>query len=64
MNNAKVVEREAARQFMSVADAAKLLSVSEVRVRRLLGQKKLKRFKVGSRTLLDRADVLGFAREG
>jgi response regulator of citrate/malate metabolism len=45
VNNAKAVEKES-RQFVTVAEAAKMLTLSEVSIRRYLGQKKLKCFKV------------------
>jgi excisionase family DNA binding protein len=76
MNNAKAVEQESRqsrsipmnnpkveREFVSVLEAARMLCVSEVTVRRFLGQKKLRRYKVGARTLLDRAAVMGLVRE-
>ena len=50
-------------EFVSVAEAAELLRVSVVSIRRYLGQKKLKRFKVGARTLLQRNDVMALVRE-
>jgi excisionase family DNA binding protein len=49
--------------FISVKAAAELLSVSQVSIRRYLGQGQLKRFKFGSRTLLRRDDVMGLVRE-
>jgi excisionase family DNA binding protein len=49
-------------QFLSVTEAADLLRVSVVSIRRYLGQGKLKRFKVGSRTLVRQADVLALVR--
>ena len=49
--------------FISVKAAAELLSVSQVSIRRYLGQGQLKRFKCGSRTLLLRDDVMGLVRE-
>ena len=50
-------------QFVSVQEAAELLRVSVVSIRRYLGQGKLKRFKVGSRTLLRHSDVMALVRE-
>lgn len=61
----KTVKKSAAssgtqgQQFLSVQEAAELLRISPVSIRRYLGQKKLKRYKVGARTLLKAADVLG-----
>jgi excisionase family DNA binding protein len=49
--------------FISVKAAAELLSVSQVSIRRYLGQGQLKRFKFGSRTLVRRDDVMGLVRE-
>lgn len=46
-------------QFVSVPEAAALLRISPVSIRRYLGQGKLKRYKVGARTLLKTSDVLG-----
>jgi excisionase family DNA binding protein len=51
-------------QFVSVAEAAELIRISKVSIRRYLGQGKLKKFKVGSRTLIRREDVLALVREG
>jgi excisionase family DNA binding protein len=50
-------------QFVSVAEAADLLRISKVSIRRYLGMGKLKKFKVGSRTLIRREDVLALVRE-
>ena len=50
-------------QFVSVERAAELLSVSKVTIRRYLGLGKLRKFKVGSRTLLRHDDVMGLIRE-
>jgi len=50
-------------EFLTVRESAALLKLSEVSIRRYLTQKKLRRFKVGSRTLLMRGDVLGLVRE-
>jgi excisionase family DNA binding protein len=62
MTATKTGEKQA-REFLSVTEAAQLLSISEVSIRRYLTQKKLRRFKVGSRTLLDRAAVLALVHE-
>jgi excisionase family DNA binding protein len=51
------------REYISVSEAAELVRVSEVSIRRFLGQKKLKRYKFGARTLLDRAAVMNLVRE-
>lgn len=50
-------------RFLSVQEAAELLRISQVSIRRYLGQGKLKRFKVGARTLLLHDEVLGLIRE-
>jgi len=54
----------AAGQYLTVREAARLLKLSEISVRRFLGQKRLRRFKVGSRTLLLHSEVMGLIREG
>lgn len=50
--------------FLSVSEAAQLLTISRVSIRRYLGMGKLKKYKVGARTLLRRDDVLALVREG
>jgi len=50
-------------EYISVREAAQLLRLSEISIRRFLTQKKLRRFKAQSRTLLRRAEVLGMVRE-
>lgn len=50
-------------EFLSVSQAASILQISEVSIRRYLTLKRLRRFKVGSRTLLKREDVLSLVRE-
>ena len=50
--------------FLSVLQAAELLTVSKVSIRRYLGLGKLKKYKVGARTLIRRDDVLSLVREG
>lgn len=50
-------------QFLSVQEAADLLRVSVVSIRRYLGQGKLKRYKVGARTLVRHSDVMALVRE-
>jgi excisionase family DNA binding protein len=49
--------------FLSVSQAAELLTVSKVFIRRYLSLRKLKRYKVGARTLVSRTDVLNLVRE-
>jgi len=48
---------------LTVREGAALLKLSEASIRRYLTLKKLRRFKVGSRTLLKRGDVLGLVHE-
>jgi len=50
-------------QFVSVPEAAELLRISPVSIRRYLRLKKLRRFKVGARTLLSHDEVLGLIHE-
>lgn len=53
----------AANQYVTVREAARLLKLSEISIRRFLSQKRLRRFKVGSRTLLLHSEVVGLIRE-
>ena len=50
-------------EFVTIKEASELLRVSQVSIRRYLGQKKMRRFKVGARTVLLLSDVLGLVRE-
>ena len=51
-------------QYISVKQAARVLNISEIGVlRRFLTQKRLRRFKVGSRTILLQSEVLSLIRE-
>jgi excisionase family DNA binding protein len=54
---------ELRQQFVSVQEAAEMLRISQVSIRRYLGQGKLKRFEVGARTLLRHDEVMGLIRE-
>jgi excisionase family DNA binding protein len=63
MNAKKAVEKKGL-EYVTVSEAAELVRVSEVTIRRYLGLKRLKRHKFGTRTLLNRADVLGLVHEG
>jgi excisionase family DNA binding protein len=56
-------ERNPAGEFVTCKEAATLLKLSEISIRRLLTQKKLRRFKVGSRTLMRQDEVLGLVRQ-
>lgn len=54
--------------FITVQEAADMLRLSQISIRRFLTQKKLTRFKVGrskktGRTLLKRSEVLSLVRE-
>jgi excisionase family DNA binding protein len=50
-------------QYITCKQAAELLKISEISVRRFLTQKKLRRFKCGSRTLVRLSEVLGLIHE-
>lgn len=49
--------------YITCKEAAALLRLTEISIRRLLTQKKLKRYKVGARTLILRSQALGLIRE-
>ena len=51
------------RKFISIVEAANLVSVSEGMIRRFLEKKKLTRYKLNSRTLVSASEVLGLVRE-
>jgi len=50
-------------QFVSVREGAALSKVAEITLRRWLTQKKLRRYKIGSRTLIKTSDLMGLIRE-
>jgi excisionase family DNA binding protein len=50
-------------RFMTCKEAAALLKLSEVSIRRFLTQGKLRRLKCGSRTLLDAAEVFALVED-
>ncbi len=54
---------QAGQAFISVKAAAELLSISQVSIRRYLGQGRLKRYKIGSRTVLSYDNVMTLVRE-
>jgi excisionase family DNA binding protein len=49
--------------FVTVQEAAAFLHLSQVSIYRWIAQGKIKKFKVGSRTLLKKNDVLGLICE-
>ena len=49
--------------FITCKEAASLLKLSEISIRRLLTQKKLKRYKVGARTLIRTSEALALIHE-
>jgi excisionase family DNA binding protein len=49
--------------FITVKEAAALLKLSEISIRRFLTQKKLRRFKVGARTLIRQTEAMSLIRE-
>jgi hypothetical protein len=53
----------AAEKLVTVPAGADLLSVSQVTIRRYLTQKKLRRFKVGGRTLVKVGDLMNLVKE-
>jgi excisionase family DNA binding protein len=50
-------------QYITCKTAAEMLKMSEITIRRMLTQKRLRRYKVGSRTLLRLAEVLALVHE-
>jgi excisionase family DNA binding protein len=50
-------------EFLTVREAAAILKLSEISIRRFLTLRKLKRYKVGSRTLLNAVEVRALVRE-
>jgi len=63
MENTRQNAAATAEEFLTVRESAALLKLSEASIRRYLTIKRLRRFKVGSRTLLKRGDVLGLVHE-
>ena len=61
MNNQKAAGNSTA-LYITVAEAADFLRLSEISIRRYLTKKILKRYKVGARTLLRRDEVLGLIK--
>jgi len=50
-------------KYINVKEAAALLRLSEISIRRLLWKKKLTRYKAGGRTLLRQSQVMGLIHE-
>jgi hypothetical protein len=50
-------------QFCTCKEAAQILKMSEISIRRFLTQKRLTRLKCGARTLLRLSEVLSMVRE-
>jgi len=50
-------------EFVTCKEAASMVKLSEVSIRRFLTKGKLRRYKVGSRTLIRLSEVLGLIRE-
>lgn len=50
-------------RFLHVNEAMEISRLSEVTIRRYLGNGKLRRYKAGRRTLIKLSDVLGLIRE-
>jgi len=50
-------------EFLTTREAAAILKLSEISIRRFLTLRKLKRYKVGSRTLLNAVEVRALVRE-
>jgi excisionase family DNA binding protein len=55
-------QSDAAGPYIAVREAAHLLRLSEVSVRRFLTEKRLKRYKAAGRTLLRRDEVLALVK--
>jgi len=66
MNRAErtpVTEQLQQGKFLSVREGAAFSKVSEITLRRWLTQKKLRRYKIGSRTLIKASDLAGLIHE-
>jgi excisionase family DNA binding protein len=48
--------------FLTCREVSALLKLSEISIRRLLTEKKLKRYKVGARTLILKSEALSLIR--
>lgn len=64
MNKKIAVDMKAvsAGDFITCKEAAAILKISEISVRRFLTQKKLRRYKCGARTLVSHSEVSSLIR--
>jgi excisionase family DNA binding protein len=62
-NSAAVRSAPDAERLISIPTGAEMLNLSQVTIRRYLTQKRLRRFKVGSRTLIKVGDLMGLVKE-
>jgi excisionase family DNA binding protein len=62
-NSAAVRSAPDAERLISISTGAEMLNLSQVTIRRYLTQKRLRRFKVGSRTLIKVGDLMGLVKE-
>lgn len=58
-----ITESSSGQEFITCKEAALLLKLSEISIRRMLTQRKLKRYKVGARTLIRLSEARGLIRE-
>jgi len=64
MSTSRATETQTAiPKMISVKEAADILRLSEISVRRFLTQQKLRRYKAGGRTLLKLTEVLSLIKE-
>lgn len=57
------VETEAkVSDFLTCREASRIVRLSEVSIRRLLTKGRLRKFKIGGRTLVSRAELLGLVK--
>ena len=49
--------------FLTVKGSAAFIKVSDVTIRRMLTEKKLRRFKAGGRTLIKQSDLMQLVKE-
>ncbi len=60
---ASTVPSDQKENYINVKEAAALLRLSEISIRRMLWKRKLKRYKCGGRTLLRESQVLSLIHE-